>query len=175
MPTPFSRWYLMADGTALAYGDTLVAGGDTIHVATTVQAGLAPGQYTLRVVVDSLGVVRETDESNNAVTRTLQVANLTGASSDAPTALALSSPFPNPSTREVHLGLSLPRAARIEFEVHDLQGREVWSQRARDYAPGRWTLSWSGLAQGRRVAPGIYLARVTVNGVAITRRLAIVR
>jgi len=94
----------------------------------------------------------------------------------APGVFALSPPFPNPSRGAVEFRLDLPAAATVGFDVHDLQGRLVW--RAEDIRrdPGRWTLRWPGVtSDGMRAAPGLYHARVRVNGTNHLRRIALLR
>jgi glucose/arabinose dehydrogenase/PKD repeat protein len=69
MPAPFSRWALRAGAITLAAGDTLVAALDSVRIVVELPS-LPPAAYDLRVVVDTLGAVTETDESNNAFTQT---------------------------------------------------------------------------------------------------------
>jgi glucose/arabinose dehydrogenase/PKD repeat protein len=72
MPAPFSRWVVTAGDRVLAAGDTLVAPRDSVRVRVVVDA-LPAGAYDLRVKVDSLETVFETDETNNALTHGLTV------------------------------------------------------------------------------------------------------
>jgi hypothetical protein len=92
-----------------------------------------------------------------------------------PSTLALSNPFPNPTTNSVSLSLELPRDAPVDWSVFDIQGREMWSAPAQVMGAGRWTLRWSGETP-RGVAPaGVYLARVRVGSETFLRRIAMVR
>jgi glucose/arabinose dehydrogenase len=176
LPAPFSRWVLRAGNVNLAQGDTVVAGHDSLDIDLWAPPLLAPGNYDLRVVADSLGAIHETDETNNTHTQPLVVVVAqAGAGAPERLDLAISEGFPNPSAGVVALALALPGAARVEMAVHDLQGREVWRTAPRRYAAGRWTLEWPGTMAGRPARPGLYLARVTIDGRAFTRRLAIVR
>jgi hypothetical protein len=68
-----SRWRLTVGDSLLAEGDTLVAGLDSVEVTLTIDPALAPGEFALRLTVDTLGVVRELDETNNASYLLLQV------------------------------------------------------------------------------------------------------
>lgn len=176
LPAHFSRWTLRAGNTMLAQGDTVVAATDSVQFDLWLPSMLAAGTYDLRVVADSLGGVHETNESNNASTQRLDIVDAV-ADADAPASLdlELSEGFPNPSRGVVGLALTLPAASRIEMVVHDLQGREVWRAMPRRYTGGRWTLEWPGLVAGRPARPGLYLARVAIDGRVLTRRLAIVR
>jgi len=275
MPAPYSHWRLTADGAQLAEGDTLVDAQDSVTVRVTLPPTLAEGTHTLRVALDTLATVVETNETDNAMTVTITVvngagpdqtppvfmsgptaspandaasfqwttnevavatlhvgrttatrdttvhvntpatqqvvqlqpllaatryyyfvtatdvagnpasaaldsfttaANVTGTPHDGGGTLALSAGMPNPSAGAVALGLSLPRTANVAFAVYDLSGREVWRAAPREYGAGRWLLNWPGeTREGERVRTGIYLARVAVDGVVFTRRIAMLR
>lgn len=90
-----------------------------------------------------------------------------------PDRLALSAGFPNPAHSMVNFALDMPRPARLDFAIYDLQGREVWSStETRD--AGRYTLTWPGTARnGSRVQPGLYLVRIEVGGDRFVRRVAL--
>ncbi len=77
----------------------------------------------------------------------------------------------------MRFALALPAAARVGLGVYDVSGREVAALEPRDLAAGRWTLEWPGrTAGGAAPEPGVYFARVVVDGRAITtRRLVRVR
>src|SRR4029077_4907090 len=78
---------------------------------------------------------------------------------------ALSQPTPNPVSHEAAFTLDLVRPARVGVEVLDLLGRSVWSESPRWIDAGRSTLRWSGVDfGGRRVANGLYVVRVTIDG-----------
>jgi hypothetical protein len=81
--------------------------------------------------------------------------------------------WPNPSRGELRLPLSLPRAAEVDWALHDVQGRRVatlWRGRTE---AGR--LELQGRAPGA-LAPGLYFSRVRVDGREVSaRRVAIVR
>ncbi len=72
LPAPISRWSLRLGATELAARDTVVAALDSALVRVS---GIAPaaGSYVLRARADSLGTVFETNEANNASTRTVGV------------------------------------------------------------------------------------------------------
>jgi glucose/arabinose dehydrogenase len=181
MGAPLSRWRLTGDGVLLAEGDAAVPALDSVAIAVTVPGGLmAPGSHTLRLVADTLAAVVETQEANNASTRPLTVVSgsgVTGAPpAEPPQRLALSAAFPSPAPGRVSLALELPRAARVEYAVHDLQGRRVWGAPSRTIEAGRTVLAWDGVTDaGGHAPPGVYLARVTVDGIALVRPIAHLR
>lgn len=93
-----------------------------------------------------------------------------GASGD----LALSNARPNPARGAVAFTLELARPARVEWSVHDLQGREVW-RGAQDCGAGIATLAFHPEAAAARLRGGIYFARFGVEGRVLTRRFALLQ
>jgi Domain of unknown function (DUF2341)/Putative Ig domain/CARDB/FlgD Ig-like domain len=73
MASPMFRWTLRGGGISLAEGDTVVAGDDSVEVVRTIAPTMTVGTHTLRVKVDTLAVVQETNESNNAASRSVTV------------------------------------------------------------------------------------------------------
>src|SRR5207247_2763727 len=133
----------LAGANSLAEGDTLVAGVDSLSMSLPIDVYLSPGDYPLRVVADTGNVIYETNETNNVKMRTLQVVTGPVAVDDVPRPLALSSAAPNPTSGHARVWLTLPTESRVAMDVHDIQGREVWSSPARKLGPGRWTLDWN--------------------------------
>jgi len=172
-----SRWQLLLDGGSIAAGDTMVAAHDSVRVQVAIQGGLTAGAHELRAVADTLEEADETVEDNNAVMAVVTApGSTTGVSSGPVRALALSSPWPNPTRGRTSLELALPRAADVSFDVLDPQGRLVSGEGTRSFPAGRWTLGWDGrFAGGAAAPPGLYLARVRVNDLVFTRRIALVR
>jgi glucose/arabinose dehydrogenase len=176
MPAPISHWVLRLDDTVLAEGDTVVAAQDSVLLSVNAFATGA-GAVTVRLTADSAGVVHETDETDNASVRSLTIeTGTTAVPVTVPTRLELSAPAPNPSRGLVAFRLDLPAASDVEFRIVDLQGRAIHDQLVRGKPPGRWTLSWDGRLEGGHPAPpGLYLARVRVQGRTFVRRVAIIR
>jgi glucose/arabinose dehydrogenase len=91
-------------------------------------------------------------------------------------ALSLSLAHPNPSRARVSLALELPRPTPVRFSVLDLVGRQVWSDGARFYGAGAWTLTWDGsTGRGARARPGVYWMRVEVDGKPLLRRAVLLQ
>lgn len=87
----------------------------------------------------------------------------------------LSGPRPSPSRGAVAFTLELPRPARVEWGVHDLQGREVW-RGTRECGAGVATLAFDpALAAGSRLRAGVYFARFAIEGRVLTRRFALLK
>ena len=81
---------------------------------------------------------------------------------------------PNPFRRDVELSFRLDAPQRVRLAVHDLAGREVRVLFEGD-AAGAMRLTWDGRdGTGRRLAPGLYVARLERAGsTTAVRRLVL--
>jgi hypothetical protein len=80
-------------------------------------------------------------------------------------------PAPNPFDETATLGLSLPAAADVRVELVDVLGREVAVLAEGPHEAGPHAIE----IDGRPLAPGVYVARVWVDGqpaaaLPVTRR-----
>jgi subtilisin family serine protease len=86
---------------------------------------------------------------------------------------ALEPSYPNPAATEAHIAFSLPLGVTGEYEVtvYDVAGRKVRTVEAGASAAGRREVVWNLTDDaGRRVAPGVYLYRLTAScGSAVHR------
>ncbi len=75
---------------------------------------------------------------------------------------------PNPVAAETVIPFSLPgenETYQVQISVFDLQGHQVASLAEGTFRAGVHTISWNGTgAYGNRVASGVYICRMTVNG-----------
>ena len=156
------RW-----GATPALGDTAYATAETEDVVTI--ENLVPGtRYYYQVT--SIDLAGNTTLRAQIDTFTTRLETLEAA--DLPLQFSLSQARPNPSVGRVSLALELPARARVEMRVLDVAGREVWHDSERDMTAGRWSLEWPGAAVAR---PGLYLARIMVDGRAHVRRVIVLR
>lgn len=172
-PSPPVHWQIRLDAFPIAEGDTTVAALGTVQM-TAVAAPLiiATGTHSLRVVVDSLNLVVESNEGDNTRTRPVFVGHHTTGVETPVVTLAVSPAFPTPTRALATVRLDLPQPSRVRFAVYDVQGREVWRAPERAYAEGRWTLAWEGrAAAGATAPPGLYLARIEAAGHTWVRRI----
>mgnify|MGYP001619559129 CR=1 FL=1 len=86
-------------------------------------------------------------------------------------------PRPTPAKGAVTLAWTLPAPAVVRLEIHDLSGRRVRRlvpEEAETGGPHQH--DWDGFDDdGRRVPPGLYVARLVVNGSARGRRIPFLR
>ncbi len=88
-----------------------------------------------------------------------------------PAETALRAPWPNPTTDRAMLSYDLAAAGRVRLVVYDLLGREVAVLLDTEEPAGRYEAE----VGADRLAAGTYVARLTASGLALTRRLTVLR
>lgn len=92
--------------------------------------------------------------------------------------ILLSRPQPNPSAGSVQFVCEILVAdapVPVILRIHDISGRRLWEYRA-EFSAGKHFLEWDGRdSSGRRVASGVYMARIKAGGYGMTDRLVIMR
>ena len=142
---PTSWWGQRSDAVF-----TLASGSATFHAP-------ASGHY--------LAVVVNDDGTADTYTLRYDVGALAVGDDVAPAVTRLTGVRPNPSRGGTEIGFALHAPASVSFEVMDLGGRRVASVDRRAWAPGDHAVRWDGRASGgSRVAPGVYLVRMQVDG-----------
>jgi hypothetical protein len=87
---------------------------------------------------------------------------------------------PNPA-REFDItiqGAPLPGAGSTPspLEIYDVRGRAVASPHLIAADVNRWTYEWDGTGEnGRRLAGGVYFARIAIPGLSVCRRIVLLR
>ncbi|MEL6852752.1 MAG: T9SS type A sorting domain-containing protein, partial [Bacteroidota bacterium] len=66
---------------------------------------------------------------------------------------------PNPSMGETQLAFTLPQAAEVSYEIHDLFGRSLYQHPSQRMAEGRQSLP----VQAPRLTAGVYIVKLNVN------------
>jgi hypothetical protein len=85
-------------------------------------------------------------------------------------------PSPNPFTNWTRLRLMLPRDGQVEVTLLDLQGRLVRTLWRGHLPVGPHAQDWNGLDDaGRPVPNGLYLARLSLEGETLVRRVVLAR
>jgi YVTN family beta-propeller protein len=98
------------------------------------------------------------------------------AVSPPPAQLEFSPITPSPSVGRARLRFGLPRAMRVDLEVFDVQGRRLVTLVAGDKEAGWHEVVWEGGTDRReRVGPGLYFARLRVEGRTFHQRVIWVR
>jgi len=99
-----------------------------------------------------------------------------GIDAALPKALGFGAPRPNPARDAARFAVDLPREARIDLRVIDVQGRSVRLVESGSRQAGFHAVSWDGRDDsGALVGAGVYYARLTVEGVVIGTRRVVMR
>jgi hypothetical protein len=113
-------------------------------------------------------------ELGSADGRYLEVS--TAAAVELPTGYELSQNYPNPFNPETTIEFSLPSASQVELTVLNVLGQQVVSLVNGDCAPGVHRVVWSGKdGDGRAVASGIYLYRLSTGSTVMTRKMMLLK
>jgi len=81
---------------------------------------------------------------------------------------------PNPFNPRTTLRYELPAGGHVRLDVYDLRGRAVVTLVDGQRTAGAHTVEWTGRdADGRRLASGVYLARLATGGATTTRKLVL--
>jgi len=94
---------------------------------------------------------------------------------DVPLISALHANVPNPFNPTTRIAFDVARAGRVTLAVHDAAGRRVKTLVNQDLPARRGHLvMWDGLDEsGRRVASGVYFARLVAADLTATRKLVL--
>jgi FlgD Ig-like domain/IPT/TIG domain len=88
--------------------------------------------------------------------------------------VAFASPWPNPSTVPFRLSFSLPMSGATRLTIHDARGARIRRLVDEDLSLGPHDYVWDGADdRGRRVARGLYFARLDAPGASLSRRLVL--
>jgi D-alanyl-D-alanine carboxypeptidase len=79
--------------------------------------------------------------------------------------LRLLAASPNPFTTETRIGFALARPGRVGVSIYDVSGRLVRALDEARFEAGNAAIGWDGReSDGRRVAPGVFFYRVSLDG-----------
>ena len=89
-----------------------------------------------------------------------------------PEAFTLEQNYPNPFNPSTRIAFSLPQAGHVKLTIYDVLGRVVRTLVSGELAAGTHLVTWKGTNDaGTRVASGIYLYTLEVNGLREMRKL----
>jgi hypothetical protein len=77
---------------------------------------------------------------------------------------ALGGIAPNPARGSMQISFSLQERGEVSFDILDVAGRRVAEMPAKSWAPGKWSVGWSGgLVRGGALGAGVYFLRMRVG------------
>ncbi len=93
-----------------------------------------------------------------------------------PTVFALKPNHPNPFNPATTISYDLPQAVEVKLEIFDVLGRRVRTLVQQRQPAGRYTITWNGRnEQGRQVASGVFIYKLSAGDFVQSRRMAFVR
>lgn len=139
--------------------DELITGRSPLVYADDTVAPGATYEYTLEAVRNGPAVGEATVE-------------ITVGPSEKGT-FYLAAPYPNPARADVRFAYSTPENVAAELVVYDLKGRSV---RILETEPEAGRVVWDLRdAAGRRVAPGIYVARLSAGDESAVKKVVVLK
>jgi hypothetical protein len=98
------------------------------------------------------------------------------APGDEAAAAAITRVRPNPMTDGASIAFTVPADRKCDLSVYDVAGRLIWRRSAEPGKAGTRRMIWDGCDRsGRRVSPGVYLARISSCGGADSHKIIVVR
>ena len=93
-----------------------------------------------------------------------------------PCGFSLSQNVPNPFNPATSIVFSLPEAGDVRLSIHNVAGQLVRALVGGSVDAGEHSATWDGTDDaGRAVASGVYVCRLTVGGVSLTKRMTLLR
>lgn len=134
----------------------------TITITSTDEAGNS----------SSKAVVVEVKKSQGDKPEATRRAAPTAAAS-VPTELSFDIAGRNPALSAASFRFGLPGRAHVVIDIFDVNGRRVAGVIESDLEAGWHTASWNAVEAASRAGSGVYFARLTADGVSMTRRVLI--
>jgi hypothetical protein len=95
---------------------------------------------------------------------------------ETPTEFGVSGFYPNPFNLETTIQFSLPEECQVRLVLYDITGREVAMLEDGFFRAGMYATMWYALdADGKRVANGLYLYRMTAGKYTATGKMILLK
>ncbi len=137
----------------------------------TLLALAAGSQWTMEDLLDVL----PGKKNGSALALWQRLAGAASQLSAAPAA-ALGPASPNPFNPATTISFTVQNDMEVSLIVHDVRGRLVRTLAAGRYRAGNHRVYWDGADnRGRPLASGVYFSRLVADGVAISRKLVLLK
>jgi len=84
--------------------------------------------------------------------------------------------FPNPFNPNTNIRYSLKEAGKVKIEIYNMKGQKIKSYNQEHSSPGYYQISWDGRDEnGRNVASGIYLYRLTTANYTSAKKMVLAK
>jgi hypothetical protein len=83
---------------------------------------------------------------------------------EMPVAFALLPNYPNPFNSSTTIQFEMPKPGKVSLKIYDILGRDVVTLATHEFAAGRHSIRWDGMAaDGKAAASGRYFVRATTD------------
>jgi hypothetical protein len=160
-------------------GKTFFTADDVTNASGFVRVVTNTSRFTLLLHSPRAGLNTVTFTNFRTLADTTMNVSLTyntaGVDEGPSRALALASPWPNPSRSGVHTAIQSAVTTDVELSAWDLTGRRIATV-FQGRVLGRRDVQWDARdARGAPVAPGVYLLRLSDGRSTTSRRVAVMR
>jgi subtilisin family serine protease len=165
--------YMYSDGTSMAC--PLVAG---VCALVRSAAPWLSAEEVAQQVIDTGDVVSFDQPLGVKVNAFAAVQGLVpaGVAGEVPDTPALLTAIPNPFNPQTTLHFNLPVASATQLDIFDVRGRLVHRLVDEIRPAGKQAVPWNGTDRwGRQVTSGLFIARLTVEGVTRTLKLTMMK
>ena len=166
--TPRSEWILLERETI---GGLDAGESNDESEQITVPMSVPPGDYSFFVILDDRNLIAEISETNNTYALGLRVTGATAGEAEPGAAMLTLRASPNPAGGAVSLGYTLPTAGPVQIKVYDALGRRIALVADGERGAG----AHAEALDTSRLPPGVYAARLVVDGAAAFVRFSVAR
>ena len=159
--------YGMTPGQGIASGHSAM-----LHIPVTVREGIT-GNPSLTLA----DIILVNPQAQRVPVQLGEITvSVTKEGSTVPTSFSLGEARPNPFNPSTTISYEVPQESHIRMVVYNLLGQEVVRLIDEIKSPGRYTVTWNGMnVQGRGVASGIYVYRMTAGDFTRTKRMTLLK
>ena len=142
---------------------------EVLNLTTPINSISFTGRLDGTFYVDDIRLVAAPLPSSATAVREAHTATL-------PQSFTLDPNYPNPFNSQTVIRFALPVQADVELSVYNLAGQKVGTLVEGMRPAGTYSIHWDGRdAQGRELASGVYLYRLTAGGQVESRKLLLLR
>ena len=175
--TPFTNVTGTFVAVAATGGAAVSSSSTRFHTLQFTVSPAAPVNSAMPISFSSLGVNEGTPVAQQNLGLLIIRSGSVGVTGGGPSAGLSLDTAPNPMRASTRMTCRLPAASaggRMTLEVFSLDGRRLRVLRDEAAASGTSETTWDGRdAAGRRLAPGVYLARLAYGSKSVVTRLAV--
>jgi hypothetical protein len=139
-------------------------------VNTSLITGTNPYSYTDRNIASETTYEYKLEAVVSDRNETLGTTQCTSGNS-TPSSFEITKVYPTPATSQISIDIVIPEQSDIDIAIYDITGRKVSTVASGLYSPGEYTLlsDLSGLTNG------VYIVRMTTEGLSASKNFVIVR